>query len=140
LLYKKIMGLDIGDKRIGISLSDPLRITAQGLETYTRKDDESDVKYLAHVFNDNKCEFIVSGLPKNMNGTLGPQAEKVIALCEMLKEEIGCSIEYSDERLTTMLVERTLIEADMSRQKRRKVVDKLAAVNILQGYLDSHHF
>ena len=140
MLYKKIMGLDIGDKRIGISLSDPLRITAQGLETYTRKDDESDVKYLAHVFNDNKCEFIVSGLPKNMNGTLGPQAEKVIALCEMLKEEIECSIEYADERLTTMLVERTLIEADMSRQKRRKVVDKLAAVNILQGYLDSHHF
>ena len=83
------MGLDIGDKRIGISLSDPLRITAQGLETYTRKDDESDVKYLAHVFNDNKCEFIVSGLPKNMNGTLGPQGEKVIKFCELLEEETG---------------------------------------------------
>ena len=85
-------------------------------------------------------QFIVSGLPKNMNGTVGPQAEKVMAFCELLKERIGCEVEYSDERLTTMLVERTLIEADMSRQKRRKVVDKLAAVNILQVYLDSHHF
>ena len=140
MIYKKIMGLDTGDKRIGISLSDPLRITAQGLETYLRKDEDSDVKYIARVFRDNRCEFIVSGLPKNMNGTIGPQAEKVMKLCDMLKKEIGCEIEYSDERLTTMLVERTLIEADMSRQKRRKVVDKLAAVNILQGYLDSHHF
>ena len=140
MIYKKIMGLDIGDKRIGISLSDPMRITAQGFETYTRKDDDSDVEHIAKIFAENGCEFIVSGLPKNMNGTVGPQAEKVMAFCELLKKRIGCEVEYSDERLTTMLVERTLIEADMSRQKRRKVVDKLAAVNILQVYLDSHHF
>ena len=140
MLYKKIMGLDIGDKRIGISLSDPLRITAQGIESYTRTDEARDVEHIAKIFEENGCEFIVSGLPNNMNGTIGPQAEKVMALCELLKERIGCKIEYTDERLTTMLVERTLIEADVSRMKRRKVVDKLAAVNILQGYLDSHHF
>lgn len=140
MIYKKIMGLDIGDKRIGIAMSDPLRITAQGIETYTRKDEISDVKYLSDMFRQYGCEFIVSGLPKNMNGTIGPQAEKVMAFCELLKEELGCKVEFSDERLTTMLVERTLIEADMSRQKRRKVVDKLASVNILQVYLDQHHF
>lgn len=140
MIYKKIMGLDIGDKRIGISLSDPMRITAQGLESYTRKDTPADIEYIAKIFSDNGCEFIVSGLPKNMNGTIGPQAQKVMDFCDMLAEHIGCNIEYSDERLTTMLVERTLIEADISRQKRRKVVDKLAAVNILQVYLDSHHF
>ena len=140
MIYKKIMGLDIGDKRIGISLSDPMRITAQGYESYTRKDDAADAEHITDIFKENGCEFIVSGLPKNMNGTIGPQAEKVMAFCDILAEKIGCRIEYTDERLTTMLVERTLIEADMSRQKRRKVVDKLAAVNILQVYLDSHHF
>lgn len=139
MLYKRIIGLDVGDKRIGISLSDPLRITAQGIESYTRQDtEEKDIAHIAEFIKKNDVEFIVCGLPKNMNGTIGPQAEKVMAFAEKLSEATGLRIEYSDERLTTVLVERTLIEADMSRNKRRKVVDKLAAVTILQGYLDSH--
>ena len=139
MLYKRIMGLDVGDKRIGISLSDPLRITAQGLETFNRLDtEEKDVAHIVDLIKKNDVEFIVCGLPKNMNGTIGPQAEKVMAFADKIKEACGIRIEYSDERLTTVLVERTLIEADMSRSKRRKVVDKLAAVTILQGYLDSH--
>lgn len=139
MLYKRIMGLDVGDKRIGISLSDPLRITAQGLETFNRLDtEEKDVAHIVDLIKKNDVEFIVCGLPKNMNGTIGPQAEKVMAFADKIKESCGIRIEYSDERLTTVLVERTLIEADMSRSKRRKVVDKLAAVTILQGYLDSH--
>ena len=139
MFYKRIMGLDVGDKRIGISLSDPLRITAQGIESYNRQDtEEKDIAYIAEMAKKNDVEFIVCGLPKNMNGTIGPQAEKVMAFAERVSEASGLRIEYSDERLTTVLVERTLIEADMSRSKRRKVVDKLAAVTILQGYLDSH--
>ncbi len=139
MLYKRIMGLDVGDKRIGISLSDPLRITAQGVETFNRLDtEEKDVAHIVDLVKKNDVEFIVCGLPKNMNGTIGPQAEKVMAFADKIKEACSIRIEYSDERLTTVLVERTLIEADMSRSKRRKVVDKLAAVTILQGYLDSH--
>lgn len=139
MLYKRILGLDVGDKRIGISLSDPLRITAQGIETYNRQDsEEKDIAHIAELIRKNDVEFIVCGLPKNMNGTIGPQAEKVMAFAEKISAETGIRIEYSDERLTTVLVERTLIEADLSRSKRRKVVDKLAAVTILQGYLDSH--
>lgn len=139
MFYKRIMGLDVGDKRIGISLSDPLRITAQGLETYNRQDtEEKDIAHIAELIKKNDVEFIVCGLPKNMNGTIGPQAEKVMAFADGIHEATDIKIVYSDERLTTVLVERTLIEADMSRSKRRKVVDKLAAVTILQGYLDSH--
>lgn len=139
MFYKRLIGLDVGDKRIGIALSDPLRITAQGIESYTRQDsEEKDVAYIAEMIRKNDVEFIVCGLPKNMNGTIGPQAEKVMAFAEKLSAASGVRIEYFDERLTTVLVERTLIEADMSRGKRRKVVDKLAAVTILQGYLDSH--
>ena len=139
MLYKRIMGLDVGDKRIGISLSDPLRITAQGVETFNRLDtEEKDIAHIVELIKKNDVEFIVCGLPKNMNGTIGPQAEKVMAFADKIKESCGIRIEYSDERLTTVLVERTLIEADMSRSKRRKVVDKLAAVTILQCYLDSH--
>lgn len=139
MFYKRLIGLDVGDKRIGIALSDPLRITAQGIESYTRQDsEEKDVAYIAEMIRKNDVEFIVCGLPKNMNGTIGPQAEKVMAFAEKLSVASGVRIEYFDERLTTVLVERTLIEADMSRGKRRKVVDKLAAVTILQGYLDSH--
>lgn len=135
-MYQRIIGLDVGDKRIGISLSDPLRITAQGVETYTRRSEEQDVQYIKELYEKNNAEMIVCGLPKNMNGTIGPQAEKVQGFAALLEEQ-GCKIVFSDERLTTVLAERMLIEADMSRQKRRKVIDKLAAVTILQSYLDT---
>ena len=136
MLYPKIMGLDIGEKRIGIALSDPLRITAQGLESYQVRGEEEDIAYIKALCEKYGVEQIVCGLPKNMNGTIGPQAEKISAFAEKLKEETGREMIMEDERLTTVFAQRTLIEADVSRAKRRKVVDKLAAVAILQGYLD----
>lgn len=134
------MGLDIGDKRIGVALSDPLHITAQGVESYTRKGEEEDLKYLTGIIKNAGGDLIVCGLPKNMNGTIGPQAEKIMEFGKKLEEYSGLKVEYFDERLTTVMAEKVLIEADMSRQKRRKVVDKLAAVTILQGYLDRKNF
>ena len=134
---KKIMGLDVGDKRIGIAFSDALRITAQGYETYTRQSESEDVAHIKELFLQQNAESIVCGLPKNMNGTIGPQAEKVRAFAALVEEATGTEIIFSDERLTTVFAERALLEADVSRKKRRKVIDKLAAVTILLGYLDS---
>lgn len=134
---KKIMGLDVGDKRIGIAFSDALRITAQGYETYTRQSESEDVAHIKELLLQQNAESIVCGLPKNMNGTIGPQAEKVRAFAALVEEATGTEIIFSDERLTTVFAERALLEADVSRKKRRKVIDKLAAVTILQGYLDS---
>ena len=136
MLYPKIMGLDVGEKRIGIALSDPLRITAQGLESYQVQGEQEDIAYIKALCEKHGVEQIVCGLPNNMNGTIGPQAEKISAFAEKLKEATGREIIMEDERLTTVFAQRTLIEADVSRAKRRKVVDKLAAVAILQGYLD----
>ena len=137
MLYKKIIGLDVGDKRIGIAVSDALRITAQGVETYVRKTEQDDVQYIAGMFRNLDAEKIVCGLPKNMNGSIGPQAQKVMEFAELVGNAAGVQVEYFDERLTTALAERVLIEADMSRSKRRKVIDKMAAVTILQSYLDA---
>ena len=135
-MYPKIMGLDVGEKRIGIALSDPLRITAQGLESYQVRGEEADFAYLKALCDKHGIEKIVCGLPKNMDGSIGPQAEKVQGFAALLQER-GCKIVFTDERLTTVFAEKMLIEADMSRQKRRKVIDKLAAVTILQSYLDT---
>lgn len=137
MLYKKIIGLDVGDKRIGIAVSDALRITAQGVETYTRKTEQDDVQHIVDLFCNLDAEKIVCGLPKNMNGSIGPQAQKVMDFAELVGNAAGVQVEYYDERLTTALAERVLIEADMSRSKRRKVIDKMAAVTILQSYLDT---
>ncbi len=136
MLYPKIMGLDVGEKRIGIALSDPLRITAQGLESYQVRGEEADIAYLKALCEQHGVQQIVCGFPKNMNGSIGPQAEKISAFADKLREATGRELILEDERLTTVLAQRTLIEADVSRAKRRKVVDKLAAVAILQGYLD----
>lgn len=137
--YKRIMGLDIGDKRIGVALSDLLLITAQGKETYNRTEDASkDAEYLARLAKDNDVDRIVCGLPKNMNGSLGEQAEKTKDFVELLRTKTDCEIIFVDERLTTASATRTLLEADVSRAKRKKVVDKIAATFILQTYLDSN--
>lgn len=133
----RTMGLDVGDVRIGVAVSDLLGLTAQGIETYTRKDDAADMAHFKELAQRQDVERIVCGLPKNMNGTEGPQAEKVRAFAESLKEELALPLVFWDERLTTVSAERTLLEADMSRKKRRQVVDKIAAVVILQGYMDS---
>ena len=132
----RYIGLDVGDRTIGLAVSDPLGYTAQGITTVRRKSLEQDLQNLKEIFSDYTIEAIVVGLPKNMNGTIGPQAEKVMAFGEALKEEFGLEIVYWDERLTTMAAHRVMIEADFSRKKRKTLVDKIAATYILQGYLD----
>lgn len=133
----RILGLDIGDRTIGVAVSDPLGFTAQGITTIRRKSNEKDLEELKKICDEYKVETIVSGLPKNMNGTLGPQSEKVIAFCKLIEENIKLPIKMWDERLTTVAAHRVMLEGDLSRSKRKKIVDKMAAMYILQGYLDS---
>lgn len=132
----RIMGLDVGDKTIGVAVSDPLGLTAQGVTTIKRVDDQKDLEQLQQLIETYEVEMLVLGLPKNMNGTIGPQGEKVLAFKSLLENALRLPIVLEDERLTTMEAERLLIDADVSRAKRKKVIDKLAAVVILQGYLD----
>jgi len=133
----RIMGLDVGDRTIGVAVSDPLGFTAQGITTVRRKSIESDLEELKKICNEYQVDTFVVGLPKNMNGTLGPQGEKVKSFCEVLKEAIDIPIKMWDERLTTVAAHKAMLEADLSRAKRKKLVDKIAATYILQGYLDS---
>lgn len=133
----RILGLDIGDRTIGVAVSDPLGYTAQGITTIRRTSEKSDIDELKRLCNEYNVDTIVSGLPKNMNGTLGPQSEKVLEFCDKIKEIIDVPIKMWDERLTTVAAQRAMLEADMSRNKRKKIVDKIAATYILQGYLDS---
>jgi putative Holliday junction resolvase len=132
----RTMGLDIGTHTIGIAISDELRITAQGFKTLRRKSPEGDLKELSTIVHQFEIEEIVVGLPKNMNGTLGRQAEIVLRWVEVLKNNIPVPVVTWDERLSTVGASKVLLEADLSRKKRKKVIDKLAAVLILQGYLD----
>lgn len=140
MLTGRIMGLDIGNKTIGVAVSDLLGITAQGITTIKRESKKKDIEALKLIIKDQNVNLIVSGLPKNMNGTVGPQAKLVIKFCDLLKEETGINIEYWDERLTTVSAEKMLISGDVSRKNRKKVIDKLAAVLILQSYLDYKKF
>ena len=134
----RIMALDVGEKTIGIAISDALLMTAQGIEVVRRKSLTMDLARLLQLYNEYEVETIVVGLPKNMNGTLGPRSEWVKEFTEHLQAAIPQAIIcFWDERLSTVAAERTLLEADLSRAKRRQVIDKMAAVFILQGYLDS---
>ena len=130
------MGLDIGSHTIGVAISDELGITAQGLKTLRRKSMEEDFKEIATIIGQFEIENIVVGLPKNMNGTLGKQAEIVLKWIKILIDKIPVPVVTWDERLSTVGATKVLLEADLSRRKRKKVIDKLAAVLILQGYLD----
>ena len=131
------MGLDIGDKTIGVAVSDLMGLTAQGVTTIKRVGKKKDIEAIKQIIAEKQVNKIVSGLPKNMNGTVGPQGEKVQKFCELLKEETNLPIEFWDERLSTVAAERSLIEGNVRRENRKKVIDMLAAVIILQGYLDS---
>ncbi|MCR8644080.1 Holliday junction resolvase RuvX [Paenibacillus sp. N1-5-1-14] len=133
----RLMGLDYGDRTIGVALSDLLGFTAQGLEVIRRKSEDSDWERLAQIIREYEVHEIVVGLPKNMNATIGPRGELCIAFAEALKEKFQLPVHLWDERLTTVSATRTLIEADVSRKKRKAVVDKMAAALILQGYMDS---
>ena len=136
MLDGRIMGLDVGDKTIGVAVSDLMGLTAQGVKTIKRVGKKKDIEALKEIIKERQVNKIVSGLPKNMNGTLGPQGEKVIKFCELLEEETGIKIEYWDERLSTVAAERTLIQGNVRRENRKGVIDMVAAVTILQGYLD----
>lgn len=120
-------------------MSDELGITAQGLETVNCKNPDADVKRIAQLADEYQVEAIVVGIPFNMNGTEGPQVVKVRGVIDRISKTIDVPVREWDERLSTCAAERALLEADMSRAKRRKVVDKVAAIIILQGYLDSLH-
>ncbi|ACV63079.1 Holliday junction resolvase YqgF [Desulfofarcimen acetoxidans DSM 771] len=135
----RIMCLDLGEKTIGIALSDPFGWTAQGLEIINRKGQpKQELNRLREIIKQYEVEKVVVGLPKNMNGTTGPQAEKALDFIEYLKRKLGLVVEAWDERLSTVAAERILLSADISRGKRKKVIDKMAAAVILQGYLDAH--
>lgn len=133
----KIMGLDYGDRRIGVALSDELGWTAQGVEVIERRREGEEFDRISVLVSENAVEKIVVGLPKNMNGTIGPRGEICMAFADALKEKLQVPVILWDERLTTVSAHRTLIEADVSRKKRKGVVDKMAASLILQNYLDS---
>lgn len=134
----KILGLDYGDRRIGVAASDAFGWTAQGLEVLERRRDEGEFARIAELVREHEISEIVVGLPKNMNGTVGPRGEICIVFADRLRNELNLPVHLWDERLTTMAAERTLIEADVSRKKRKQVVDKMAASLILQNYLDAN--
>ena len=139
----KKIALDVGDKTIGVAVSEALNITAQGVTTIERVGIRKDSGKVMDYIREFDCDTVVIGLPKKLDGTDSPQTEKVYEFKTMLENKMRSSgmgnvkIEFYDERLTTVMAEKVLIEADMSRGKRKKVIDKQAAVIILQSYLDS---
>jgi putative holliday junction resolvase len=133
----RIMGLDYGDRNIGVAVSDAFGWTAQGTGVVQRKREGSEFDEIAVLVEQHEVSEIVVGLPKNMNGSIGPRGEICMAFAEELKQKLNLPVHLWDERLTTVSAERTLLEADVSRKKRKQVVDKLAATLILQNYLDS---
>jgi putative Holliday junction resolvase len=133
----RTLGLDVGTKTIGIAVSDGLGWTAQGIETYKRKGSlEDDLSYLGNLIAEYEVSKVVVGFPKNMNGTIGPSGEMCQEFAMEIEETLNVPTELWDERLTTAAAQRMLIDADVSRKKRKGVIDKMAAVLILQGYLD----
>lgn len=135
-MNERIIALDVGDRRIGIAVSDPLGYTAQPIETYTRVGYGPDTRHILQIAEQYATNRILCGLPLNMDGTQGFQTQKVRDFAAKL-EEAGLVIEFYDERMTTVLAENALLEADMRRENRKKKVDMVAAVMILQSYLDA---
>lgn len=139
----KKIALDVGDKTIGVAVSDPLLLTAQGITTIQRVGIRKDTGKVLDLIREHGCDTVVIGLPKKLDGTDSIQTEKVYEFKTMLENKLKSSgmghikLVYQDERLTTVMAEKILIEADVSRSKRKKVIDKQAAVLILQSYLDS---
>lgn len=133
----RVLGLDVGDKWIGVAVSDPLGITAQGLTTIKRESNKKDYQAIGDLIDEYQSKTLVIGLPKNMNNSLGPQSEKVMKFAEKIRNRFKVEIIYIDERMTTMSAERILIEGNVRRENRKKYIDKLAASYILQTHLDS---
>ena len=137
--YYRVMALDYGDVRIGIALSDVTRFLASGLENYTRVSLEADCQHIADLVKNNNVKIIVLGLPLNMDGSKGDRVEKTYQFAEELSKYTDAKIDYLDERLTSVSAEKILISADVSRKKRKEVLDKLSATIILQDYLDGNY-
>jgi putative Holliday junction resolvase len=132
----RIMGLDVGSKTIGIALSDPDRIVSQPFSVIRRTGKKQDIRELCQVVKDKEVSLIVVGLPKNTDGSLGRSAMQVMEFAEALKMSVSAPVVTWDERFSTTAAERALISADVSRQKRKGVIDSVAAAIILDGYLD----
>lgn len=132
---ERLIGLDVGDKTIGVAVSDLLMITAQGVTTIKRTNIKNDINELKKIIDEYQVTKIVAGLPKMLDGTVGIQGEKVLDFLDKLKKHIDLPVELEDERFTTSISERMLIDADVKRKKRKEVIDKLAAVHILSGYM-----
>ncbi|WP_026563486.1 Holliday junction resolvase RuvX [Bacillus sp. UNC41MFS5] len=135
----RVLGLDVGTKTVGVALSDEFGWTAQGLTTLKINEERNEFGFeeIGQLIKEYQVEKVVIGLPKNMNGTIGPRAEASMQYANEIEKQFAVQTILWDERLTTMAAERVLLEADVSRKKRKKVIDKMAAVMILQGYLDS---
>ncbi|WP_205439652.1 Holliday junction resolvase RuvX [Peribacillus alkalitolerans] len=135
----RTMGLDVGSRTVGVAISDAMGWTAQGIETIKINEEQKQLGLdrIGELVNEYEVSKVVVGWPKNMNGTIGPRGEASEAYAKAIEVKFGLPTVMWDERLTTMAAERVLLEADMSRAKRKKVIDKMAAVMILQGYLDS---
>lgn len=134
----RFVGLDVGERRIGVASSDLMGLIANAIGNVVRSDNdlEGDLQKTADKIRELGAEAVVIGLPKNMNGTIGPRAESVMAFAEALKAKIDVPIHFWDERLSTVEAHKTMIDAGMSRSKRKNKVDSVAAVLILQGFLD----
>ncbi len=130
------MGLDVGDRRIGVAVSDALGYTAQGKGVIKRDDLQSDLEKIKEYIEKHQVDELIIGLPKNMDNSLGPQAEKVKNFAGFLRNRLDIPVKLWDERLTTRQAEEVLIQGDVSRARRKEVIDKMAAVLILQNYLD----
>lgn len=131
----RILGIDYGEKRIGVALSDPLGITAQGLTTIERTQIKEDLQKILNIIQEKGVEEVVVGLPKHMNNTLGDKAHAVLAFVELLKKHIHIPINTIDERLSTVRANKAMLEGDLSRKKRKERIDMIAAQLILQNYL-----
>jgi len=134
---KRILGIDTGDARFGLALSDELGMLAHPLETLNVKEHADLAAHIAGIIAREKVEVVVIGMPRNMNGTYGPASEKVKAFAEKLKEKSPCTIKFWDERLTTVAAQKSLHESGRNVKQGRAVIDQVAAQMILQGFLDS---
>ena len=130
------MGLDVGNKTIGVALSDPMFLLANALETIKRKKASVDIERIKDLVDENDVNLIVVGLPKNMNNSIGPQAMRVISFVDLLKKQVDVEVVYEDERMTTIQSEAVLMDMEVRRENRKKYIDKIAATFILQTYLD----
>ncbi|MGX7071948.1 Holliday junction resolvase RuvX [Helcococcus kunzii] len=134
---ERYIGLDLGTKTIGVAISDPFLMFANGLVTIKRKNVRSDIEQIKKIIEENEITKVIIGMPYNMDGSKGPSAQRVMSFVDLLKKEIDNEIIYEDERFTTVSAERVLIESNVGRNRRKDHIDKIAAALILQSYLDA---